>query len=145
MRAIARLLAAALLPAALSLVSLAATGADEKLEKDTPKTLPTGATFTAPAGWTMKTTGDLVVLESPEGDARIALIDVDAPDAAAAAAAAWAIFKPEMKRPSRSRTDTGIVTRFVSTFTISSSSETGGVAEAVGVWPCGRTRASFAR
>ena len=78
--------------------SLAAFATDEKIEKDTPKTSPTGTTFTAPAGWTMKTNGNLVVLEAPEGDGRLALIDVDAPDAAAAVAAAWAAYKPDMKR-----------------------------------------------
>lgn len=73
--------------------------AQEKLAKDTPRATPAGTTFTAPEGWTMKTHGNVVVLEVPEGDAYVALVDLDAADGAAAVAGAWAAHKPEMKRP----------------------------------------------
>ena len=71
----------------------------EKVEKDTPKTTPSGATFTVPAGWSMTTTGSMVVLDAPEPDSHVAIVEVKAKDADAAVAAGWAAFRPGFARP----------------------------------------------
>ena len=71
----------------------------ETVDKDTPSTTPGGATFTIPAGWTATTKGTMVVLDPPEPDTHIALVDVAGKDAEAAVTAAWAAYKPDFKRP----------------------------------------------
>ncbi len=79
----------------------AVSAATEKMEKDSPRTTPAGTTFTVPAGWTMTTKGSMVVLDPPEPDSHIAIVDVKAKGADAAVAAGWAAFKPDFKRPLR--------------------------------------------
>ncbi|MEO8055886.1 MAG: serine hydrolase [Acidobacteriota bacterium] len=81
--------------------SAAQAPAKEVLAADSLRTTAAGATFTAPAGWTVKTQGPLVVLDPPEGDSHLAIVDVEAKDAEAAVAAAWAAYKPDAKRPLR--------------------------------------------
>jgi CubicO group peptidase (beta-lactamase class C family) len=71
----------------------------EQLAADTPRVTPGGATFTAPSGWSVETGKNLVILQPPEADTHIAIVDCQAPDARAAVAAAWAAYKPEVKRP----------------------------------------------
>lgn len=78
-----------------------AAAAKELLKADTPRATAAGATFTAPAGWTVTTRGAVVVLDPPEGDSHLALVDVEAKDADAAVAAAWAAYRPDAKRPLR--------------------------------------------
>src|SRR6188474_3198911 len=73
----------------------------ERLKEDSPRTTPAGATFTAPAGWTLTTRASMVVLEPPEPDSHIAIVDVKASDADAAVAAAWTAYMPGFKRPLR--------------------------------------------
>jgi CubicO group peptidase (beta-lactamase class C family) len=73
--------------------------APERVAADTPRVTPGGATFTVPPGWSIATGKNLVILEPPEPDTHIVIVDSDAPDANAAVAAAWAAFKPESKRP----------------------------------------------
>jgi CubicO group peptidase (beta-lactamase class C family) len=68
--------------------------APERLAADSPRSTALGATFIAPAGWSIATRGPVTVLETPEADSRIALVDVRAADADAAVAAAWAAFQP---------------------------------------------------
>lgn len=68
-----------------------AAGQTERLAADTPKTTTGGNGFIAPAGWTVTVRGAATILEAPEGGSRIALVDVQGADAAAAVAAAWAI------------------------------------------------------
>jgi len=55
---------------------------------DEPRATPAGVTFTAPSGWSIKTSANMVLLEAPEADSRLAIVDVQAPDANAAVAAA---------------------------------------------------------
>ncbi|HSO37309.1 MAG TPA: serine hydrolase domain-containing protein, partial [Labilithrix sp.] len=55
--------------------------------------------FLAPAGWSLTVRGAATILEAPEGDSHIALVDVHAKDADAALAAAWAAYKPDAKWP----------------------------------------------
>jgi CubicO group peptidase (beta-lactamase class C family) len=71
----------------------------ERLAADTPGVTPGGATFTAPSGWSIETGKNLVILQPPEADTHIAIVDCQAADARAAVAAAWAAYKPEAKRP----------------------------------------------
>ena len=77
-----------------------ATGAEPRLlAADTPMTTSAGTTFTAPAGWTLDCKGNVLVLTLPEGDSRLALVEVEAPDADAAAKAAWTAYRPDAKWP----------------------------------------------
>lgn len=73
--------------------------APERLAADTPRVTPGGATFTVPTGWSITTGKNLVILEPPETDTHIAIVDSQAADAASGVAAAWAAYKPEAKRP----------------------------------------------
>ncbi len=71
----------------------------ERLTADTHRATPGGATFTAPAGWSIETSKNMVVLTPPETETHVAIVDCQASDARAAVAAAWAAYKPEAKRP----------------------------------------------
>ena len=71
----------------------------ERVTADTPRVTSAGATFTVPAGWSIETRKEFVVLTPPETDTHIAIVDSQAADAKAAVAAAWAAYKPESKRP----------------------------------------------
>ena len=73
--------------------------APERLSADTPRLTPGGATFTVPSGWSIVTGKNLVILEPPEPDTHIVIVDSQAADATSAVAAAWAAYKPESKRP----------------------------------------------
>jgi len=66
----------------------------EKLSADTPKTTTLGNTFIAPAGWSVALRGPATIVEAPEGDSRIVIVDVRAKDADAALAAGWAAYQP---------------------------------------------------
>ncbi len=104
-------------------------GAPERLAADSPRRTARGSTFLAPAGWSIATRGPATVLETPEGDSWIAIVDVPgtcgaagraccpsaspstgpAPppctNADAAVAAAWAAFRPGgARRPVRTVT-----------------------------------------
>ena len=76
-----------------------------RLASDTPLATPGGATFTAPAGWSVATGDGSVILETPEPDSHVAIVDVQASDADAAVAAAWKIYKPTATRPLKLATD----------------------------------------
>jgi len=100
-----------LIPALLLVVCAAAqsAGSDqpaakEHLTADTPKTTVLGNTFIAPAGWSVSTRGPATIVEAPEGDSRIVIVDVRAKDADAAVAAAWAAYMPP-KWPLKVTTD----------------------------------------
>ncbi len=73
--------------------------ASERVEKDSPRATPAGTTFMAPAGWRMTTKGAMVLLDPPEADSHVAIVDATAKDADAAVAAAWAAYKPDFSRP----------------------------------------------
>ncbi|MGQ0715624.1 MAG: serine hydrolase domain-containing protein [Gemmatimonadaceae bacterium] len=73
--------------------------APERLTADTPKQTVDGATFLAPADWTFSVRGPATILEAPERDSRIALVDVRAPTADSAVALAWAAYMPDHKWP----------------------------------------------
>jgi CubicO group peptidase (beta-lactamase class C family) len=76
-----------------------ATTSAEVLAADTPRTTLEGNKFIAPAGWRIESRGPATILEAPEGNSRIVLVDVKAPDADRAVAAAWAAYRPDAKWP----------------------------------------------
>jgi CubicO group peptidase (beta-lactamase class C family) len=100
---------------ALTLVSLqpavtapapsATQAAREALAADTPSTTVAGNRFIAPAGWRVEVRGPATILTPPEGDSHIALVDVHAPDADRAVAAAWAAYRPNAKWPLKVTSD----------------------------------------
>jgi CubicO group peptidase (beta-lactamase class C family) len=73
--------------------------APELVTADTPRVTPGGAKFTVPAGWSITTGKDLVIVAPPETDTHIAIFDSQAADASAAVTAAWAAYKPGATRP----------------------------------------------
>ena len=90
-----------LIPALLLIVCVAAqsaapdqSAAKERLSADTPKTTVLGNTFIAPAAWSVAVRGPATIVEAPEGDSRIVIVDVRAKDADAAVAAGWAAYQP---------------------------------------------------
>ncbi len=93
------------LPSATSTASAVAAAVPEVLAADTPRTTAKGATFIAPAGWSIVVRGPATILEAPEPGSRIALVDVEAKDADEAVAAAWAAYDPTSKRPLLSATE----------------------------------------
>ncbi len=76
-----------------------AAAASEVLTADTPRTTVEGNAFIAPAGWRIEVRGRATVLEPPEGQSHIALVDVAANDADSAVSAAWAAYRPDAKWP----------------------------------------------
>ncbi len=71
----------------------------ERVTADTPRVTSAGATFKVPAGWSIETRKDFVILTPPETDTHIAIVDSQAADAKAAVSAAWTAYKPDSKRP----------------------------------------------
>src|ERR1044071_1137238 len=69
------------------------------LSADTPKTTVEGATFIAPAGWSIDVNGAATILTAPEGDSRMPRGDGRGKTADDAVAAAWAAYKPDAKWP----------------------------------------------
>jgi CubicO group peptidase (beta-lactamase class C family) len=76
-----------------------ATPSPEQVKQDSSRATPAGTTFMVPAGWTVTTRAAMVVLNPPETDSHVAIVDVTAKDADAAVARAWATYKPDFKRP----------------------------------------------
>jgi CubicO group peptidase (beta-lactamase class C family) len=70
-----------------------------KVSADSPRVTPGGTSFKVPAEWSIASGKNIVVLEPPEADTHIAIVDVQASDARNAVSAAWAAYKPEFKRP----------------------------------------------
>jgi hypothetical protein len=87
------------------LPSSPATSTSEHLSADMPRTTVLGNAFVAPKDWSMRVSGPSTILEAPEGDSWIALIDVQANTAEEALAAAWKAYKPDAKWPVRVSND----------------------------------------
>ena len=66
---------------------------DEPLAVDTPATTVAGNPFTAPAEWRITVSGPATIITAPEGGSQVVYVDVEADDAEAAMAAAWAAYK----------------------------------------------------
>ena len=75
--------------------------AADPLTADTALATTSGATFTAPSGWRVSSAANKTDLEPPEADSHLVMVDVQAADAAAAVAAAWAAYRADAKRPLR--------------------------------------------
>src|SRR5688500_9476203 len=88
-------------PAAAEAIATAA----DTLAAETPRTTVAGNPFIAPAGWSIETRPPAVILTAPEGGSRIALVDVAAPDADAAVAAAWSAYDADAKWPLKLASD----------------------------------------
>jgi len=71
----------------------------ERLSSDTPKTTVLGNAFVAPKDWSVRVKGPATILEAPEGDSWVALVDVQAKEPDEALAAAWQVYKPDAKWP----------------------------------------------
>ncbi len=71
----------------------------ELIAKDSPRATPAGVTFTAPKDWNLSGIGSGVILEAPEADSHLAIIDSNAPDATAAVEEAWKTYNEKAKHP----------------------------------------------
>ncbi len=78
---------------------LATDASPTRLAADTPLRTVEGASFIGPADWTVSVRSPATILEAPEGDSHIALVDVRAPDADSAVALAWAAYMPDHAWP----------------------------------------------
>ena len=83
----------------------AASAAAETLKADSPRTTVDGTQFVAPAEWSIRVAGPATVLEAPEHDSRVALVDIKADDADAAVAAAWTAYDAKASWPLKVATD----------------------------------------
>src|ERR1017187_2816476 len=87
----------------LVLLSSSQIWPQERISADSRRTTPGGVTFIAPAGWSIGTRASFLLLQPPEPDSHVAIMDirgdVRAADAATAVAAAWAAYRPNAKRP----------------------------------------------
>src|SRR2546426_6544762 len=79
-----------------SIIALGAQSA-EQLASETKRSTPAGATFTAPAAWSLRSEANTIVLTPPEPDSHLAIVDVKAADAASAVSAAWSAYRPDFK------------------------------------------------
>src|SRR5258708_8398741 len=79
--------------------SVEVNSSQKRLTADSPIVTPGGATFMAPSGWSIVTRRNLVILEPPEADTHIAIVDSLAGEANQSVAAGWAAYKPNAKRP----------------------------------------------
>jgi CubicO group peptidase (beta-lactamase class C family) len=70
----------------------------EVLTADAPRATKDGATFTAPKGWTIKSDTGQLLLDGPEPDIHVAIVDLKAANADAAIAAAWPTLHPNFTR-----------------------------------------------
>ena len=77
----------------------ASAAVSDTLTGDTPSTTVAGNTFIAPAGWTRTVRGPATMLTPPEPGSAIALVDLRAPSADSAVAAAWRAYKPDAAWP----------------------------------------------
>src|SRR5579859_3865760 len=84
---------------ALPVIHAASAQEAKKLSADTPKTTVLGNAFIAPKDWSIRVKGPATILEAPEGDSWVALVDVEAKTQDEALAAAWQAYKPDAKWP----------------------------------------------
>lgn len=88
---------------ALALLSLpAALMAQSPVPADTPGKTQSGISYTQPKDWTATMKGPATIFVAPEADLRITVVEAgQAKDAQAAAAKAWAAYKPDAARKVR--------------------------------------------
>jgi hypothetical protein len=83
----------------LSLIAFAAPQAPERVTAEAKRSTATGATYTAPAGWSIRSSPSMIVLDAPEADSHLVIVELRAADANAAVSAAWSAYRPDFKRP----------------------------------------------
>ena len=83
----------------IGIAAFAQPQTSERLTAEAKRSTAAGVTFTAPNGWSIRSAGPMVVLDAPEGDSHLAIVDVRAADANAAVASAWATYRADFKRP----------------------------------------------
>src|SRR6516162_8232496 len=71
----------------------------EHLSADSPRTTVLGTAFIAPKDWSIRVKGPATILESPEANSWIVLVDVQANGQDEALAKAWQAYKPGAKWP----------------------------------------------
>jgi len=77
-----------------ALLVVAAGASAQALNPDSSSKTTAGATFTRPEGWIQHGTGPVAILDPPETDTHVAIVDVaQAADAKSAAAAAWELYR----------------------------------------------------
>ncbi len=86
-------------PAAPSTADHASPPIVERIEADSPRVTSGGIAYTAPAAWSLSTTGARVVLTAQEGDSHVAIIDAASTEPDAAVAEAWAQYRPAPPPP----------------------------------------------
>jgi len=87
-------------PVLWAILILAGAASAQAPSSDHSAKTPAGATFTLPGGWTQNARGPLLVLDPPETDTHIAIVDVaHAADAKSAAAAAWELYRAGASHP----------------------------------------------
>jgi CubicO group peptidase (beta-lactamase class C family) len=79
----------------------APTPTARQLAEDTAITTPSGAQLKAPKSWWV-TEGDVTILEDPDKEMRVSLLEVTEQDSAKAVAAAWSVVRPDFSRAIRS-------------------------------------------
>src|ERR1700684_1097239 len=89
----------ALIASAQPAINAASPPAPEKLSADPPSTTILGNAFIAPKDWSIRVKGPATILEAPEGDSWVALVDVQAKGSDEDLAAAWQAYKPDAKWP----------------------------------------------
>ena len=75
------------------------TPQEHKLANDTMLTTASGATFTASKNWYATTQSDMIVLEEPDRELTVALIENSEPTAQQAVEKAWKQFRHNFKYP----------------------------------------------
>lgn len=68
------------------------------VDADTPMTTASGATYTAPKGWTAATRGDVITLQDPNREVSITFLERKETDGLAAIAAGWRQAQPDFAR-----------------------------------------------
>lgn len=76
----------------------ATTAAFVRVADNTERKTASGARYIVPAGWSFRAEPSMVVLEAPEPDTHLALVEVDAKTADDAVAAAWKAYAPTAAR-----------------------------------------------
>jgi len=74
------------------------------LSADTPQTTMRGATFNAPAGWTVSSDQGRILLAGPEPDLHVGIIESTATSPDDAVASAWKSVRADFKRPVKDTT-----------------------------------------
>jgi CubicO group peptidase (beta-lactamase class C family) len=87
-------------------VAIAQTPALEfkELAEDTKLTTASGAAFTVSKGWFVARAGGIIVLEEPQRELAVALVEMNGPTIEEAIAQAWKRWKPDFARPVRMTT-----------------------------------------